>query len=82
MKNPQMIMVNFIGNPTAITAAKNALQSSALGVTVQQDGTMLHIPVPRITRERRESLAHDAKVKLLHDYKEALNKVVLSTLFK
>uniref|UniRef100_A0AC34R1M8 Ribosome recycling factor domain-containing protein n=1 Tax=Panagrolaimus sp. JU765 TaxID=591449 RepID=A0AC34R1M8_9BILA len=75
LKSPQMVMINFADNPSAIKAAKAALQKSSLAVNPQQEGIVLYIPVPRMTRERREELANAAKTKILHDYKEALNKV-------
>lgn len=75
LKSPQMVMINFADNPTSIKAARVALQKSSLSVNPQQEGIVLYVPVPRMTRERREELANAAKTKMLHDYKEALNKV-------
>ncbi|CAD5211275.1 unnamed protein product [Bursaphelenchus xylophilus] len=75
LKTPQLIMINFTDKPTAIKDAKVALQKSALNVNPQHEGIMLYIPVPRMTRERREQLAKDARTVLLNDYKKALNDV-------
>lgn len=75
LKSPQMVMINFADNPSAIKAARVALQKSSLAVNPQQEGIVLYVPVQRMTRERREELVAAAKTKILHDYKEALNKV-------
>ncbi|KAJ1372527.1 hypothetical protein KIN20_034703 [Parelaphostrongylus tenuis] len=75
LKSPMMVMINFADNPTAIKWAKLAIQKSHLNVTPQQEGVVLYVPVPRMTRERREHLAHDAKGKILNDYKQALNDI-------
>ncbi|CAD5207595.1 unnamed protein product [Bursaphelenchus okinawaensis] len=76
MKNPQIIMINFADKPTAI---KVALQKSALNVNPQHEGIMLYIPVPRMTKERREQLAKDAKTLVLVDYKKAVNDVYVKS---
>uniref|UniRef100_A0A7E5A0M5 Ribosome-recycling factor, mitochondrial n=1 Tax=Panagrellus redivivus TaxID=6233 RepID=A0A7E5A0M5_PANRE len=77
LKSPQMVMINFSDNPSAIKAAKIALQKSSLAVNPQHEGIVLYVPVPRMTRERREELAHAAKTTILNDYREALNKVYI-----
>lgn len=45
LKSPQMVMINFADNPTAIKAARVALQKSSLAVNPQQEGIVLYIPV-------------------------------------
>ncbi|KAE9548863.1 hypothetical protein FO519_007925 [Halicephalobus sp. NKZ332] len=75
LKSPQMVMINFADNPSAIKAARVALQKSSLAVNPQQEGIVLYVPIQRMTRERREEIVNAAKTKILHDYKEALNKV-------
>lgn len=77
LKNPQLIMINFADRPAAIHDAKLALQKSALNVNPQQEGIVLYVPVPRMTRERREQLAKDARQKLFNDFKKAVNEVSL-----
>uniref|UniRef100_A0A0K0G0Z5 Ribosome-recycling factor, mitochondrial n=1 Tax=Strongyloides venezuelensis TaxID=75913 RepID=A0A0K0G0Z5_STRVS len=74
-KNPHMVMIDFSENPVAIKNAKLAIQKSALNVNPQQEGVVLYIPIPRMTRERREQLSQLAKTKLFNDYKNALNQV-------
>uniref|UniRef100_A0A0N5AP88 Ribosome-recycling factor, mitochondrial n=1 Tax=Syphacia muris TaxID=451379 RepID=A0A0N5AP88_9BILA len=78
--NPQTVSISFAENPTAIKAAKQAIEESSLGVTPQQEGLSLFIKVPKITRQRREQLADVARKKLLNDYKIALNEVTDATM--
>lgn len=73
MKTPSLVALNFSANPAAIKAAKLALEQSSLG-TPQQEGTLLHISIPRMTREKREEKVKSAR-KIFNDYKDALNKV-------
>ncbi|PAV76537.1 hypothetical protein WR25_13661 [Diploscapter pachys] len=61
LKTPHMVMINFADNPTVIKSAKLAIEKSALGVTSQQQGVVLYVPTPKMTRERREHMVHDAK---------------------
>ncbi|MFH4980680.1 hypothetical protein AB6A40_007389 [Gnathostoma spinigerum] len=75
LKSPQMVVINFSDNPAVIKAAKLALQKSALNVNPQQEGIALYIQVPKMSRERREQLAHSAKHVLFNDFKKALNDV-------
>ncbi|CAI4225246.1 unnamed protein product [Auanema sp. JU1783] len=75
LKSPQMVMINFANNPNAIKWAKLALQKSTLNVNPQHEGVVLYIPTPRMTRERREQLAHEAKTKIFNEFKQALNAV-------
>ncbi|CAJ0593895.1 unnamed protein product [Cylicocyclus nassatus] len=77
LKSPTMVMINFADNPSAIKWAKLAIQKSYLNVTPQHEGVVLYLPVPRMTRERREQLAHDAKGKIFNEYKRALNDIYI-----
>uniref|UniRef100_A0A914W038 Ribosome-recycling factor, mitochondrial n=1 Tax=Plectus sambesii TaxID=2011161 RepID=A0A914W038_9BILA len=73
MKTPSLVAINFSANPSAIKAARLALEQSALG-NPQQEGPVLHLSIPRMTREKREEKVKSAK-KIFNDYKDALNKV-------
>lgn len=75
LRSPTMVMANFADNPSAIKWAKLAIQKSYLNVTPQHEGVVLYLPVPRMSRERREQLAHDAKGKIFNEYKQALNDI-------
>ncbi|KAL3083822.1 hypothetical protein niasHT_035281 [Heterodera trifolii] len=76
LKTPKgPIVLNFADNPAAIKPARIAIQNMAENVTPQVDGIVIHVPIPRLTRERREVLAqHSAKL-VLNEYKLALNEV-------
>ncbi|CAI5439206.1 unnamed protein product [Caenorhabditis angaria] len=75
MKSPLMVMINFQDNPAAMKAAKLAIQKSTLNVTPQQEGAVLYITIPPMSRERREKMAQDAKTRILNEYKKALNEI-------
>uniref|UniRef100_A0A1I7TK70 Ribosome-recycling factor, mitochondrial n=2 Tax=Caenorhabditis tropicalis TaxID=1561998 RepID=A0A1I7TK70_9PELO len=75
LKSPLMVMINFQDNPSAIKAAKLAIQKSTLNVTPQQEGAVLYVNVPPMSKERREKMAADAKGKILNEYKKAVNEI-------
>lgn len=60
-KNPKTIVLNFASFPQVIPDALKAIANSGLNLNPQQDGTTLYIPVPKVTKEHRESLAKNAK---------------------
>lgn len=78
--NPLLISVDFTDNPSVIKLARNAIEKSKLNVTPRQEGAVLYISLPRITRERRENMADVACKKLLNEYRKALNEVNLNFL--
>ena len=51
--------------PGTITAIDKAIRNSGLGINPQMDGTILRLPIPDLTEERRKELA-----KLAHQYAE------------
>uniref|UniRef100_A0A0R3RI14 Ribosome-recycling factor, mitochondrial n=1 Tax=Elaeophora elaphi TaxID=1147741 RepID=A0A0R3RI14_9BILA len=73
--NPQLVSVDFTDNPSVIKLVRCAIERSKLDMTVRQEGAVLYISLPRITRERRENMANVALKKLLNEYKKALNEV-------
>uniref|UniRef100_A0A8R1I2P0 Ribosome-recycling factor, mitochondrial n=1 Tax=Caenorhabditis japonica TaxID=281687 RepID=A0A8R1I2P0_CAEJA len=75
LKSPLMVMINFQDNPAAIKAAKLAIQKSTLNVTPQQEGAVLYVNVPAMSKERREKMASDAKGRILNEYKKAVNEI-------
>nr|SVE78501.1 EOG090X0DUK [Daphnia lumholtzi] len=60
-KGPQLIVVNLSSFPTVMKDVLKALNDSGMGLNPQQDGTTIFIPVPKVTKEYRESLAKNAK---------------------
>ncbi|ULU11791.1 hypothetical protein L3Y34_015291 [Caenorhabditis briggsae] len=75
LKSPLIVMLNFQDNPSAIKAAKLAIQKSTLNVTPQQEGAVLYVNVPPTSKERREKMATDAKGRILNEYKKAINEI-------
>ncbi|NXG00114.1 RRFM protein, partial [Sakesphorus luctuosus] len=73
-KSPQLIMVNMANFPESTAAAMKAIRESGMNLNPEVDGTMIRVPVPKVTREHRESLAKLAK-QSTNKSKEALRKV-------
>lgn len=73
-KSPQLMLINMAATPQYITQVKTAIANSGLNVNVQQDGTSLFVPIPRVTREHREALAKNAKT-LCDKTKEKLRNI-------
>nr|CAG4635073.1 EOG090X0DUK [Alona affinis] len=61
-KGAQLMVVNLSGFPQAIKNVLKAINDSGMGLNPQQDGTTIFIPLPKVTKEYRESLAKNAKV--------------------
>nr|SVE80973.1 EOG090X0DUK [Daphnia magna] len=61
-KGSQLIVVNLSGFPTVMKDVLKAINDSGMGLNPQQDGTTIFIPVPKVTKEYRESLAKNAKI--------------------
>lgn len=61
MKSPQLIMVNMSSFPEATGAATRALRESSMNLNPEADGTIIKVPVPKVTREHRENLSKVAK---------------------
>ncbi|XP_018335368.1 ribosome-recycling factor, mitochondrial [Agrilus planipennis] len=73
-KNPKTLVVNMHVFPQAIPAVLTALKNSGMNLNPQQDGTTLYIPIPKVTREHRETLAKNAK-SLFVKYRDAIKDV-------
>nr|CAG4652176.1 EOG090X0DUK [Triops cancriformis] len=61
-KSPQVLMINMSSFPQAIPSVMNALQHSGMNLNPQQEASMIYVPIPKVTKEHRESLAKNAKV--------------------
>ena len=57
-----------------VTAVVQAIQKSELGVVPQADGKLVRVPVPALTKERREELDHLAR-KMAEDGRIAVRTV-------
>ncbi|NXP81742.1 RRFM protein, partial [Ramphastos sulfuratus] len=73
-KSPQLIIVNMTNFPESTAAALKAIRDSGMNLNPEMDGTIIRVPVPKVTREHRESLAKLAK-QSTNKSKEALRKV-------
>ncbi|CAH1981213.1 unnamed protein product [Acanthoscelides obtectus] len=73
-KNPKTLVINMSTFPQAIPAALKAIEKSGMNLNVQQDGTTLFVPIPKVTKEYRESLAKAAK-QLFVKCKDAIRDV-------
>lgn len=60
-KNPKTVVVNLIAFPQLIPDVLLAIEKSGMNLNPQQDGTMLFIPISKVTKEHRENLAKNAK---------------------
>ncbi|KAM7393014.1 hypothetical protein PAMA_007909 [Pampus argenteus] len=74
MKSSQFIMVNMSSFPEATVAATRALKESSMNLNPEVDGTIIKVPIPKVTREHRENLAKMAK-QFTNKAKDSLRKV-------
>lgn len=70
-------MINLSAQPNAAKSVIEAIQKSGLNVTPQSQGSIIYVPLPKITREHRENLAKNAKTLFnqCHDQLRALFKL-------
>jgi len=61
---PRQIVIT-VWDKTAMKAVEKAIQASPLGINPQQDGEVIRLNMPELTRERRGELT-----KLVHKYAE------------
>ncbi|NXC41847.1 RRFM protein, partial [Penelope pileata] len=73
-KSPQLMVVNMTNFPESTAAAMKAIRESGMNLNPEVDGTLIRVPIPKVTREHRESLAKLAK-QSANKSKEALRKV-------
>ena len=68
-----VLVLNMASLPDAIKPVVNAINESGMNVNPQQEGTIIYLQLPRVTREHRETLAKNAKI-LFNKAKEQLAK--------
>jgi len=61
---PRQIVIT-VWDKSAMKAVEKAIQASPLGINPQQDGEVIRLNIPELTRERRSELS-----KLVHKYAE------------
>jgi len=60
-KNPKTVVINMTAFPQVIPTVIQAITKSGMNLNPQQDGTSLFIPIPKVTKEHRETLSKNAK---------------------
>lgn len=60
-KNPSLIIINLSMSPQYLTAVKEAIINSGIGINPQIDSTSIFLPIPKVTKEQREKLYKSAK---------------------
>ncbi|NXT27212.1 RRFM protein, partial [Syrrhaptes paradoxus] len=73
-KSPQLLVVNMASFPESTAAATKAIRESGMNLNPEVDGMIIRVPIPKVTREHRESLAKLAK-QSTNKSKESLRKV-------
>ena len=78
---PQMLLIEP-WDKTALKAIEHAIQASDLGITPSNDGSVIRLPFPPLTEERRRDLvkqckhhAEDAKIGVRNIRREANGKL-------
>ncbi|XP_077139597.1 ribosome-recycling factor, mitochondrial [Ranitomeya variabilis] len=74
LKSPRLFVINMASFPESAEAAVNALRQSQMNLNPELDGTLIHVPVPPVTREHRENLTKVAK-QLTNKAKDSVRKV-------
>ncbi|XP_035292718.1 ribosome-recycling factor, mitochondrial isoform X4 [Cricetulus griseus] len=74
MKSPQLILVNMANFPECTAAAIKAIRESGMNLNPEVEGTLIRVPIPKVTREHREMLVKLAKQNT-NKAKENLRKV-------
>ncbi|XP_004677429.1 PREDICTED: ribosome-recycling factor, mitochondrial [Condylura cristata] len=74
MKSPQLILVNMASFPECTAAAIKAIRESGMNLNPEVEGTLIRVPIPKVTREHREMLVKLAKQNT-NKAKESLRKV-------
>jgi ribosome recycling factor len=64
---PRLIVITPY-DKTALHEIEKAIQSSDLGLTPQNDGKIIRIPIPELTQERRKDLVKHVK-KIAEDHR-------------
>ncbi|XP_076989793.1 ribosome-recycling factor, mitochondrial [Tamandua tetradactyla] len=74
MKSPQLILVNMASFPECTAAAIKAIRESGMNLNPEVEGTLVRVPIPKVTREHREMLVKLAKQNT-NKAKDSLRKV-------
>lgn len=61
IKSNNMMTVNLASFPHATEAAAKAISNSGMNLNPKVDGSIIQVPIPKVTKEHRENLAKSAK---------------------
>lgn len=56
-----MVVIDCSMKPELVGDVKAAIEKSGMNVNPQQDGTSIFVPLPKVTKEHRDSMAKAAK---------------------
>jgi len=73
-KGSNLMVLNLSSLPDAIKPVLEAIYASGMNVNPQQEGTLIYLPLPRVTREHREILAKNARTLFIKS-KDEVTKV-------
>ncbi|EFN75186.1 Ribosome-recycling factor, mitochondrial [Harpegnathos saltator] len=80
-RKPKLIVLNISTFPQAIPNILNSLSKNQMNLNPQQDGTTVYVPIPKVTKEHRETLSKNAKgfyVKCCDNVRDIRNKQIKS----
>lgn len=78
-RTPKLVTLNVSAFPQAIPDILNVLTKNQMNLNPQQDGSMIYIPITKVTKEYRENLSKNAKsyfLKSRDQIKEIRNKEI------
>ncbi|XP_033329694.2 mitochondrial ribosome recycling factor 1 [Megalopta genalis] len=78
-RKPKMIVLNVSAFPQIIPDVLKTLSKSQMNLNPQQEGTVIYIPIPKVTKEHRVNLAKTAKayfVKCKNEINDVRNKYI------
>lgn len=61
-KNPKMYIIDMHSFPDALPVVVDKLRTSQLNLNIQQEGTKIYVPIPKVTKEQREFIAKKIKI--------------------
>ncbi|XP_032689851.1 ribosome-recycling factor, mitochondrial [Odontomachus brunneus] len=60
-RKPKLVVLDISTFPQAIPNVLKSLSKNQMNLNPQQDGTTIYVPIPKVTREYRETLSKNAK---------------------
>ncbi|XP_011868291.1 PREDICTED: ribosome-recycling factor, mitochondrial [Vollenhovia emeryi] len=78
-RKPKLVVLNVSTFPQAIPDILKSIARNQMNLNPQQDGTTIYIPIPKVTKEHRETLSKNAKnfyVKCCDHIRDVRNKQI------